>query len=129
MRVLLQTRGSGYVAPASELERTMLELIEDAGLPLPAREIDVGDTDGWVGRVELVYRTAKVLIEVDSRLHHTALDDYEHDRARDNRFVAEGFRVLRFTADQISSHPSVVVTTLRRALRAQSGGFRDASRP
>ena len=95
----------------------MLELIRHAALPTPAREIDVGDADGWVGRVELVYREAKVLIEVDSRLHHTALDDYEGDRARDNRLVPEGFRVLRFTSDQITNHPDVIVATLRRALR------------
>lgn len=120
MRVLLQARGDGYVAPASELERTMLELVEDAGLPRPEREIDLGDADGWVGRVELVFREAKVLVEVDSRLHHTALADYEHDRARDNRFVAEGFRVLRFTADQILHQPDAVVATLRRALRSSA---------
>ena len=123
MRVLLHARGEGYVAPASELERTMLTLIQDAGLPAPAREIDVGDADGWVGRVELVFRAAKVLVEVDSRRHHTVLADYERDRARDNRLVAQGFRVLRFTADQIADHPQAVIDTLRRALRGKSGRF------
>ncbi|HEU5301086.1 MAG TPA: DUF559 domain-containing protein [Acidimicrobiia bacterium] len=123
MRVLLQARGEGYVAPASKLEQTMLTLIRDAGLPPPAREVDVGDADGWVGRVELVYREAKVLVEVDSRVHHTALADYERDRARDNRLVAEGFRVLRFTWDQISNHPKVVIDTLRRALGQRFGSF------
>ncbi len=123
MRVLLHARGEGYVAPASELERTMLMLIQDAGVPAPAREIDVGDADGWVGRVELVFHAAKVLVEVDSRRHHTALADYERDRARDNRLVAQGFRVLRFTADQIADHPQAVIDTLRRALRGKSGRF------
>jgi len=115
-RSLLEARGDGYVAPASELERKMLRLLRDAGLPAPAREIDVGDADGWIGRVELVYRDAKILIEVDSRLHHTALGDYERDRARDNRLVAGGWRVLRFTSDQIIRHPNDVVRTVRIAL-------------
>ncbi|MCJ7672410.1 MAG: endonuclease domain-containing protein [Acidimicrobiia bacterium] len=115
-RTLLQARGHGYVAPASELERKMLRLLRDAGLPAPSREIDVGDADGWVGRVDLVYRDAKILIEVDSRLHHTALDDYERDRARDNRLVASGWRVLRFTADQIIRHPNEVARTVGIAL-------------
>ena len=115
-RALLEARGAGYVAPASELERSMLDLLDDAGLPPPAREIDVGDADGWVGRVELVYRDAKILIEVDSRLHHSALADLESDRRRDNRLVAGGWRVLRFTADQIWKHPDEVVRTVRAAL-------------
>lgn len=54
MRELLSARGEGYVAPASELEARLLEALRDGGLPAPAREIDLGDPDGWVGRVELV---------------------------------------------------------------------------
>ena len=122
-RSLLQARGHGYVAPASELERKMLRLLHDAGLPTPARELDVGDADGWVGRVELVYRNAKILIEVDSRLHHTALGDYERDRIRDNRLVADGWRVLRFTSEQITHHPGEVTRTVRRALRGAPNPF------
>jgi hypothetical protein len=121
MRALLSARGAGYVAPASELERRMLRLLTDAGLPPPAREIDVGDADRWVGRVELVYRAARVLIEVDSRLHHTMLDDYERDRVRDNSLVADGWRVLRFTYEQITRHPDIVIRTVRQALGSAAG--------
>src|SRR5207248_6622488 len=72
LRELLLARGKGYVAPASELEARLLDVLEQAGLPAPAREINVGDSDRWVGRVELVHREAKVSIEADSRLHHSS---------------------------------------------------------
>jgi len=117
MRELLLARGDGYVAPASELEARLLEVLRDAGLPMPAREINIGDADGWVGRVELVYRNAHVLIEADSRRHHTALLDREADLARDNRFSSDRWHVLRFTWDQITKRPEYVASTVRRALK------------
>ena len=118
MRELLSARGEGYVAPASELEARLLALLHDAGLPEPARQIDVGDADGWVGRVELVYREARVLIAADSRLHHSALLDREADNDRDNRFGAAGWRVLRFTWEKITKQPDEVVRRVRAALRS-----------
>src|SRR5439155_10647512 len=44
LRELLLARGKGYVAPASELEARLLDLLEKAGLPAPAREVNVGDS-------------------------------------------------------------------------------------
>ena len=116
MRELLEARGDGYVAPASELEKRLLDILSDAGLPVPAREINVGDDDRWVGRVELVYREAKVLIEADSRLHHSSLLDRASDLARDNRLMAAGWRVLRFDWDTIINRPHEVVALVRTAL-------------
>jgi hypothetical protein len=116
VRALLAARGEGYVAPASELEQRVLELLREAGLPAPAREIDLGDSDGWVGRVELVYRDAKVLIEADSRRHDAALVDFESDRARHNRLVATGWRILRITWAMTTQQPELVAAQVGRAL-------------
>ncbi|MCU1428872.1 MAG: Protein of unknown function (DUF559)/Domain of unknown function [Actinomycetia bacterium] len=118
LREILLERGEGYVAPASDLERDFLDLLRGAGLPLPDREVDLGDADQWVGRVEFVYRAEKLLIEIDSRLHHSALLDFESDRARDNRFVAEGYRVLRVTYEMLRDNPRDVERIIRRARRA-----------
>jgi Protein of unknown function (DUF559)/Transcriptional regulator, AbiEi antitoxin len=116
IRELLEARGDGYVAPASELERRLLDLVIAAGLPVPEREIDLGDSDGWIGRVEFVYQEAKLLIEVDGRLHHTALLDRKHDRDRDNALMASGWRVLRIDYDMLVHRPDEVVGLIRRAL-------------
>lgn len=120
MRALLSARGEGYVAPASVLEAELLRVLRDARLPAPAREIDLGDADGWVGRVELVYREAHVLIEADSRLHHSSLLDRRADKARDDRFEADGWSVLRFTWDDVTRNPAYVVRTVRAALSSFS---------
>jgi hypothetical protein len=118
LRDLLEARGGGYVAPASELERRFLQLVVAAGLPRPEREIDLGDGDGWIGRVEFVYRPAKLLVEVDGRRYHTALLDRAHDGRRDRRFVASGWRVLRIDYDLLVHHRDEVAPLVRRALEA-----------
>jgi Protein of unknown function (DUF559) len=117
LREILMERGDGYVAPASELERQFMKLLRGAGLPLPEREFDLGDADQWIGRVEFVYLDARVLIEIDSRVHHSERLDFESDRERDNRFAAEGYRVLRITYEMMTKQPLKVERVIRRALR------------
>lgn len=117
VRELLLVRGEGQVAPASELESLLVRVMTEAGLPLPAREVDVGDADGWVGRVDFAYRDARLLIEADSRLHHSSLTDLEADRARDNRLMASGWRVLRVTWRMLVDRPNEIAALVDAALR------------
>ena len=115
----LEARGEGYVAPNSDLEAAGRRLLREAGLPDPDPEVDLGDDVGWVGRVDLFYRQAKLVIELDSRRHHSSLLDRDADRSRDNRLMAAGFRVLRFTWEDIHDRPGFVVQQVRAALRAK----------
>lgn len=43
----------------------------------------------------------RLVIECDSKEHHTDLEAYERDRARDRRLVARGFLVIRLSYRQI----------------------------
>lgn len=52
---------------------------------------------GWVDL--LVGRS--LMIECDSREHHTGIENYQRDRARDLRLVADGRRVVRLTYEQV----------------------------
>ena len=115
MRRLLDERGSGYVAPASELEARYLALTRAAGLPDPVRQHDVGDEQDWMGRSDYAYPPVRVLVELDSRRHHLAKLDFEADRARDNTRVAAGWRPLRFTWRMVTTSPRRVVDVLHRA--------------
>jgi very-short-patch-repair endonuclease len=53
-----------------------------------------------VGRVDLLVGDCLV-IEVDSREHHTKSSAYEADRERDRRLTARGYRVVRLSYHQI----------------------------
>ena len=116
MRRLLAVRTEGYVAPASELEARFRDLVRDAGLPEPVRQLDVGDADNWIGRVDVAYPACRLLIELDSRRHHSAVLDREADAARDAGLVAAGWRVLRITWADLVERPEAVVARVRKAL-------------
>ncbi|MDQ6796673.1 MAG: endonuclease domain-containing protein [Actinomycetota bacterium] len=115
MRTLLAERGADYVAPESGLEARFLSLLRDNGLPEPDRQVDVGG-DQWVGRVDFVFPGRRLVIEVDSSMHHSAALDREADRRRDADLWAAGYRVLRITDDQIWFRPRQVVAEVRFAL-------------
>jgi len=53
-----------------------------------------------VGRVDLLVGESLV-IECDSRAHHTGEEHYRSDRARDLRAVALGYQVVRLTWEQV----------------------------
>ncbi|QXC61033.1 DUF559 domain-containing protein [Aquihabitans sp. G128] len=115
MRQLLDARGVGYVATASELEREGRRVFREAGLPAPAFEVDLG-SEAWIGRVDAVWRAARVVVELDSRKHHTQLLDRDSDRRRDNELMSAGWRVIRVTWDDLRDRPDQVVRWIRKAL-------------
>lgn len=115
MRVLLEARGETYVPPASELERRARALFERGGLPMPDFEVDLGD-DGWIGRVDCLWRHQQVIVELDGRRYHDGLYRQHADRERDNHLVAAGWRVIRLTWDDIVATPDATLVLLRSAL-------------
>lgn len=119
MRRLLDERSDGYVAPASDLEACFVALIRRHGLPQPARQVDVGDGDGWIGRVDFAYLEIRLIIELDSGRHHTSKLDVESDRERDRRLRAAGWRIERLTWNDLLAVGPVV--KLLRDLLAPSG--------
>jgi very-short-patch-repair endonuclease len=97
IRLLLAERNDDYIAPESGLEARALELIRDSGLPEPARQVDVGNHACWIGRVDLAYSERRLIIEVDSVLHHSTLSDRRADGRRDRRLRAAGWRIERIS--------------------------------
>ncbi len=116
MRTLLCERADGYIAPESGLEARTIELIRSAGLPEPVRQLDVGGEDGWVGRVDLAYPERRLVIEIDSVLHHSTLVDRRADEVRDRRLHAAGWTVERVTEDELRN-PTALAQRLRHVLR------------
>lgn len=117
LRTILQPRAPGYVAPESELERRLLQLIRRAELPEPNRQFRPEWLRPSKGRVDLAYPGHLLVVEGDSRRWHTMLNSFEIDRLRDNAAQLAGWRILRFTWAEITEHPERVASTIRRALQ------------
>lgn len=116
LRRLLIERGGRYVAPESELEARFVELVRAHQLPEPERQVDIGDADSWVGRVDFVSPAARLIVECDGALGHSTLLDRRADTERDRRLRAAGWTVLRFTWTEVTVHPALVAARLRQAL-------------
>ena len=58
-------------------------------------DVDVQPRVPTVGQVDL--RVGKLLIECDSRMHHTGVDTYQKDRDRDRAALLRGDLTLRLT--------------------------------
>jgi len=109
LRALLQ---SPSAAPTrSRLERRLLRLLKEAGLPKPA-------TDEWVAGhlCDLVWPAQRLIVETDAFNTHGDERTFESDRARDAALQREGWRVLRFTALQLEHEPLRTVATIATVL-------------
>lgn len=104
----------------SELERLVLRLIVDAGLPVPDLQFHLPWRTSRPGRVDMAYTAARLIIECDGRRWHIAADAFEADRERDNLAMLAGWRVIRITWRMATERPNQVVAIIREALAAHS---------
>ena len=111
MRRLLDERADGYVAPESGLEARFLSIVRAAGLPEPLRQRDLGGQE-WVGRVDFLYPDKRLVVEIDSDLHHSTLLDETADARRDGALREAGYRVVRIGEQLVWHRPQEVVRRL-----------------
>jgi uncharacterized protein DUF559 len=114
-------------APAeSPMETRLRWLLIRAGLPHPDVQIDLRDGDGrFVGRADLYYPSARLVIEYDGDHHRARL---VADNRRQNLLLNAGFRLLRFTAADIRQRPGTVVAQVWAAIGPARKRTADAKR-
>jgi very-short-patch-repair endonuclease len=96
----------------SEAERRLLEIVRTAGLPAPAANVRVEGIE-----VDALWRSQRLVVEVDGYAFHRTRQAFERDRRRDARLQAAGYRVLRLTWRRIVDEPLAVVAQLAALLR------------
>jgi hypothetical protein len=103
-------RGDIHVT-LSELERRFLELLRDAGLPLP------DETNALVGehRVDCRWRR-RVTVELDSFRFHNTRYAFEQDRRREHEAHARGDHFRRYTYGDVIERPELVIAELEPLL-------------
>jgi Protein of unknown function (DUF559) len=100
----------------SPMESVLRWLVHDAGLALPEPQFVVRDEDGaFLGRADLAWPDHKVLVEFDGDLHRER-SVFVNDVRRQNRLIAAGWTVLRFTSADVLGRPDEVIAEIRRAL-------------
>jgi very-short-patch-repair endonuclease len=98
-------------APESELERKALAVVKRYHLPRPALQYK---TLGY--RLDMAYPRPQVAIELDGWSAHFGKESRQSDYVRQNRLELAGWKVLRFTWDDITLRPREVARQVREAL-------------
>ena len=109
---------------ANPFESVLRAACIDAGLVVtPQAALDLGT---GVVHPDLVCHEVRAVFEADSWTHHATRSAHKRDCARYNLMVLHGWRVFRFTWEQVMLEPSYVAWVLgqiqRRVELAEVGG-------
>jgi very-short-patch-repair endonuclease len=113
LNAVLSRYAVGPVDTRSRLEEIVYELCDEQRLPRPnVNTVIEGDVR------DFAWPQWRLVVEADSYRWHRSPSALDQDRARDVPLVLAGWRVLRFTWDQVTRRRAWVIRTLRRALVA-----------
>jgi hypothetical protein len=104
LRSLLAERGPGYALPESEMEAIFYALLEESDLPPGVRQFWVWDGERW-RRLDYAFPDPALGVEFDGLETHGTREAFQHDRESDRRLQILGWRVLRFTWDDVTRRP------------------------
>ena len=111
-RILLERSRSN---PWSEAERHLHDLLDAAGITGWSANDPVVE-DGQRFHPDVVFRAARLILEVDGFAFHSGREVFERDRRRQNTLVINGWQVLRLTWRMLTEDPDGVIALIRRAL-------------
>jgi hypothetical protein len=106
LRALLDAASCALTTTA--LERCFLPLAENAGLPLPQTQAQLGSH-----RVDFYWLALGLVVETDSLRYHRTPFKQAADKRRDNAHAGSGLTTLRFTHGQVRYEPDYVTAQLR----------------
>ncbi|TDD48908.1 DUF559 domain-containing protein [Kribbella antibiotica] len=100
----------------SFLESILRGRVLTAGLTGFEPQVEIYDETGFIARVDLGHRPARLAVEAEGREFHSSATALNADCRRYNNLVAAGWRVLRFTYQQIINEPDWVINRIQTAL-------------
>ena len=105
----------------SAAERVLTGLLREGGVTGWTANVEIRDGTGLIGVADVAFPEARLVVEVDGLAYHVTPDRFQHDRHRQNRLIAAGWTVLRFTWRDLTQRPGYVVGTIGRLVRGEAG--------
>jgi Protein of unknown function (DUF559) len=102
----------------SPMETRLRWLFKESGLPRPLVQVDLHDRTGsFIGRADLYYPDARLVIEFDGVNHKNRL---VADNRRQNELMSSEFTILRFTTADLMDRPQHIVALVRGMLAGRT---------
>lgn len=108
--LLLDSGGESF------LERRFLRLMRVHGVRRPETQVVFRRNGTHVARVDFLFRSADVVVEVSGRLGHVSDRDRQRDARRRNALQQSGMTVLEFTTADVIDDPAYVLASLHTSL-------------
>ena len=105
----------------SVLETLLRTALAEAGLPRPVTQFHVVDHGHEVARVDFCWPGQRLIVEADGFAFHSNRAHYRRDRQHMNELERLGWRVLRFTWEDVVDRPEHVVGLVRACLAQDLG--------
>lgn len=99
----------------NEFEEAFLALVDANGLSRPRMNADLA-LRGRFFEIDALWERQRLAVELDSRSVHGTKKRFESDRQRDRILVAEGYRTMHVTWQQLRDEPEAIVADLRSTL-------------
>jgi hypothetical protein len=115
IRAILAAQRVGAEVTRSELEERFIVFLERHGLPRPEVNVGLAVHGTWL-EVDCLWRSSRLIVELDGRAAHEPAAAFERDRARDRALAAAGFQAIRITWRHLHDEPEAVAADLRRLL-------------
>jgi predicted transcriptional regulator of viral defense system len=116
LRVVLAEHRVGSTLTRNDLEEAFLAIARAIERPPDAVNQWIAFPEGGGAEADFVYREQSLIVETDGRDPHTIRKAFNSDRRRDARLMLLGWRVVRFTWQQVTDEPAYVATILRGLL-------------
>jgi hypothetical protein len=112
---LLDQRPDGRPRVESPMEAEVQELLAKEDIEF-SPQYDVFADGRFVGRIDIAFPGARLGLEYDSYLWHSARTDWERDHKRTSDLVVSGWRILPVTLEDVREGRDAFLAKLRRAL-------------
>lgn len=109
--VLDEHRRRGTQLTRSVLEDRFLQLADRHGLPRPRANFHIGSHE-----VDVCWPAHRLAVEVDGWARHKDRHAFQRDRTKSNDLTRAGWRVLRFTHDDVVRRPVETAATINAFL-------------
>ncbi len=119
LRQALRIYRPTVVTQRSDLERQFRDLVEAAGLPLPAANYLVGAYE-----LDCYWEAERFAVELDVYATHGSPLSFEEDRKRTDDLLAIGVEVTRVTDHRLAREPDAVMTRIGAHLARRRAGLR-----
>ncbi|HKO37265.1 MAG TPA: DUF559 domain-containing protein [Solirubrobacterales bacterium] len=95
----------------SPLEVRFPEFVREHRLPAPVQNVDV-----FGHEVDVLWPSAKLIVELDSWEYHGHRAAFERDRARDPKLLIAGYRTVRVTHRRLDREADQLAAEIRQLL-------------